>query len=240
MARRKRHKQPDAEEQRARLIERSWRKYREATTDHLRRERLGDLVELYRPWVRQRATRVLRDAGPAAADHDDLVLEGLVALVQAIERFDSSRGTLFLQFAFARVTGAMRDCLRVINHLSRRHQTQVRRGSTPAVQVTSLDAPRGPASGRAAQLSAVLEGREPGPDCQMETVEFWWSATRGLPAPERLVIFGMLRDGLTQRDLAGFLGVTRHHVSRLYQRAIGVLNQRQDREQLADQLPDGH
>jgi len=49
---------------------------------------------------------------PASVDYDDLVSAGLIGLMQALERFDTSKGFKFKTYAEFRIRGAMIDELR--------------------------------------------------------------------------------------------------------------------------------
>ena len=63
------------------------------------------------------------DMGP---DHEDLVNQGLLALVEAIDRFDPSYGTQFSTYATLRIRGKIIDYLRSLDWLSRtaRHRAR--------------------------------------------------------------------------------------------------------------------
>jgi len=69
------------------------------------------LVLAYSPMVRYLATRKIREL-PAHCELDDLVSHGLVALIEAIDRFDPTKGASFEQYAWTRVAGAVIDELR--------------------------------------------------------------------------------------------------------------------------------
>jgi RNA polymerase sigma factor for flagellar operon FliA len=69
------------------------------------------LVFAYTPMVRYLASRKAREL-PAHCELDDLVSQGLVALIEAIDRFDPSKGATFEQYAWTRVAGAVIDELR--------------------------------------------------------------------------------------------------------------------------------
>ena len=65
------------------------------------------------PLVRSLARRFERRWSlPAGIDHDDLVAEGVVALLLASRRFDSTRGCSFRTFGSYAARGAMLDQLR--------------------------------------------------------------------------------------------------------------------------------
>ena len=84
-----------------------WRAWR-VDRDIAARDRL---VLTHAPLVKYLAGRKIRDL-PAHCELDDLVSCGLVALIQAVERYDPSRGVAFAQYASIRISGAIVDELR--------------------------------------------------------------------------------------------------------------------------------
>jgi RNA polymerase sigma factor FliA len=69
------------------------------------------LVLAYSPMVKYLASRKVREL-PSHCELDDLVSYGLVALIEAIDRFDPRKGASFEQYAWTRVSGAIMDELR--------------------------------------------------------------------------------------------------------------------------------
>jgi RNA polymerase sigma factor for flagellar operon FliA len=69
------------------------------------------LILSYAPMVRYIASRKVREL-PGHCDLDDLSSSGLVALMEAIDRFDPLKGASFEQYAWTRVAGALVDELR--------------------------------------------------------------------------------------------------------------------------------
>jgi RNA polymerase sigma factor for flagellar operon FliA len=61
--------------------------------------------------VKYLASRKVREL-PSHCELDDLVSYGLVALIEAIDRFDPNKGASFEQYAWTRVAGAIMDELR--------------------------------------------------------------------------------------------------------------------------------
>jgi RNA polymerase sigma factor for flagellar operon FliA len=99
-----------------------WRNWKERR-DSASRDRL---VLAYAPMVRYIATRKLREL-PAHCDLDDLASSGLVALMEAIDRFDPVKGASFEQYAWTRVAGALVDELRKQDWASRSVRREGRR-----------------------------------------------------------------------------------------------------------------
>jgi len=98
---------------------RSWKERRDARS----RDRL---VLAYAPMVRYIASRKVREL-PAHCELDDLASAGLVALMEAIDRFDPVKGASFEQYAWTRVAGALLDELRKQDWASRSVRREGRR-----------------------------------------------------------------------------------------------------------------
>ncbi|MGC9974902.1 MAG: FliA/WhiG family RNA polymerase sigma factor [Gaiellaceae bacterium] len=69
------------------------------------------LVLSYAPMVNYLASKKVREL-PSHCELDDLASCGLVALIEAVERFDPKKGATFEQYAWTRVSGAIMDELR--------------------------------------------------------------------------------------------------------------------------------
>jgi RNA polymerase sigma factor (sigma-70 family) len=78
---------------------------------------------------------------PPCVTFDDLRSAGMIGLIEAIDRFDASRGLELRTFAQHRISGAMLDFLRAEDPLSRAERRRLREsGSTATGPVTvSLD-----------------------------------------------------------------------------------------------------
>jgi RNA polymerase sigma factor for flagellar operon FliA len=90
--------------QQAETLWRAWTSARDTTA----RDRL---VLSYTPMVRYLAAKKVREL-PAHCELDDLASAGLVALIEAVDRFDPAKGATFEQYAWTRVAGAIMDDLR--------------------------------------------------------------------------------------------------------------------------------
>jgi RNA polymerase sigma factor FliA len=84
------------------------------------------LVLAYAPMVRYIVSRKAREL-PAHCDIDDLASAGLVALMEAIGRFDPAKGASFEQYAWTRVAGSLVDELRKQDWASRSVRREGRR-----------------------------------------------------------------------------------------------------------------
>ena len=91
-----------------------------------RRPELRDeLIIAYMPLVRGVVSRLCIPS-TSMLDQDDLVSYGVIGLINAIDRYDPSRGIRFETFAVARIRGAVIDQLRALNWLPRSAVTRVR------------------------------------------------------------------------------------------------------------------
>ena len=99
-----------------------WRGWKEQRDSSSR----DQLVLAYAPMVRYIASRKIREL-PAHCELDDLASSGLVALIEAIDRFDPAKGASFEQYAWTRVAGALVDELRKQDWASRSVRREGRR-----------------------------------------------------------------------------------------------------------------
>jgi RNA polymerase sigma factor for flagellar operon FliA len=83
------------------------------------------LVVQYSPLVKYVAGR-MRSRLPHSVDQDDLVSDGVLGLMDAIERFDPARGLSFQTFAVPRIRGAIIDGLRAMDFVPRSVRDKVR------------------------------------------------------------------------------------------------------------------
>ena len=62
--------------------------------------------------VRKLALELHRQTGESVLDVEDLVQEGCIGLLSAVDRFDAGKGASFLAYAAPAVRNAMTDCVR--------------------------------------------------------------------------------------------------------------------------------
>lgn len=91
-----------------------WKKYKENGDDKARE----NLIMAYAHLVKYIAGKVAIGL-PANVDYDDLVSWGIFGLIDAIEKYDMSRGVKFESYALARIRGAMIDGLRATDWVPR-------------------------------------------------------------------------------------------------------------------------
>src|SRR5450755_2299846 len=103
------------------MIDETWLEF----TETRRRELRDELITQYSPLARYVVGR-LGIPQTSLLDADDLVSYGIIGLINAIDRFDPSRGARFEAFATPRIRGAVIDQLRVLNWLPRSAMARVR------------------------------------------------------------------------------------------------------------------
>ncbi len=91
-----------------------------------RRPRLRkELITEYAPLVRFVVSR-LGIPSTSILEAEDLISYGMIGLINAVDRFDPSRGVRFEAFATSRIRGAVIDQLRALNWLPRSAVSRVR------------------------------------------------------------------------------------------------------------------
>ena len=174
------------------------------------------LVEAYRPLVRVVVRQAFKHL-PASIDRDDLQSYGCIGLMQAVERFDSTKGAAFETYAGHRIRGAFRDERRLVEWVPR----TVREEGTPVTKMVSLDAEVG--EGDATRLKAAVgaDGR-----ATLRDLHFHDAARRALLAlaPKRRRIFeAYYLDGHLMPEVAEQVGLTTGRVSQIITEDLAYL-----------------
>ena len=93
---------------------RLWQQYIDGRSPDVRRT----LIESYAPLARYVVDRLNLMPG-AALEYDDLLSQAVVGLIDAVYRFDPTRGIKFETYAYYRIRGAVMDMLRELDWLPR-------------------------------------------------------------------------------------------------------------------------
>ncbi len=83
------------------------------------------LIERYAPLVKYVVDR-MRLSLPPSVERDDLIGYGTIGLLEALERFDDSRGVKFESYAVMRIRGAILDALRTLDIVPRSARSRAR------------------------------------------------------------------------------------------------------------------
>jgi RNA polymerase sigma factor for flagellar operon FliA len=86
-----------------------------ATSPHSDRE---TAIQQYAPLVKYVVGR-LAIGLPAILDYEDILSYGTIGLIEALDRFDDSKGVKFETYAISRIRGAIIDALRALDRLPR-------------------------------------------------------------------------------------------------------------------------
>jgi RNA polymerase sigma factor for flagellar operon FliA len=222
-----------------------WVEFRASPDPDLRNR----LVVQYAPLVKYVVGRLgLRL--PEHVDQQDLVSEGVIGLIDAIERFDPDRQNRFESFAVPRIHGAVIDCLRSQDWLPRRVRSEIKKveetrsllegemGATPTLddvaramgsspdRVAELESTK--ASARMQSLDELDNGYDQLPVSDEDLLEGGQAghvieAVRGLKERDQIVIALYYFEQLTLAEIGEVLGVTESRVSQLRSRATQAL-----------------
>lgn len=91
-----------------------WVRYAESHDPGLREQ----LILQYAPLVKYVIGR-LAISLPAILDYEDILSYGTIGLIEAVERFDQTKGVKFETYAISRVRGSIIDALRALDRLPR-------------------------------------------------------------------------------------------------------------------------
>ena len=210
------------------------------------------LVVQYSPLVKYVAGR-LRARLPESVDFADLVSDGIIGLMGAIERFDPSRGLTFQTFAVPRIRGAMVDALRGLDWVPRSVREKVRQieEAQRALEARLGRIPDDPeiAAELGITVSALRELYAKVAFTSVGTMEdleladdLSAAATQEieddqakatllrvvgeLPERDQVIIALYYFEGFTLAEIGRVLGVTESRVSQLHSRATMVLRRR--------------
>lgn len=95
-------------------------------------------IEQYAPLVKY-VIRRLAIRLPAVLDYDDVVAYGTMGLIQALARYDETKGVKFEAFAISRIRGAIIDAMRSLDPLSRSVRLKAKRLAAVTMELTNRD-----------------------------------------------------------------------------------------------------
>jgi RNA polymerase sigma factor for flagellar operon FliA len=110
-----------AREDQAAVNHARWMAYAKRPTPELRET----LILQYTPLVKFVIGRMAIGL-PAIMDYDDIFSVGIVGLIEALERYDPTKGVKFETYAISRIRGAIIDSLRKADRLSRTARQNMR------------------------------------------------------------------------------------------------------------------
>ncbi|WP_134766833.1 FliA/WhiG family RNA polymerase sigma factor [Nocardioides sp. 1609] len=226
-------------------VDELWRRYKATGAPEVRNQ----LVLQYSPLVKYVAGRV-RSALPQTVESADLVSEGVIGLMDAIDRFDHDRGLQFQTYAVPRIRGAIIDSIRAADWVPRSVRTRLR-DVTRAREELQHRLNRAPTDDEVCDEAgitlrelrelkerptafshaddeemAVLDDLTPAVDAALEdedTRRSLLTALATLPERDQIVIALYFFEGLTLSEIGQVLSVTESRVSQLRSRATASL-----------------
>jgi RNA polymerase sigma factor for flagellar operon FliA len=221
-----------------------WQEFR-ATRDAGLRNRL---VLQYAPLVKYVAGR-MRTRLPENVDADDLVSDGVLGLMDAIERFEPDRGLSFQTFAVPRIRGAIIDGMRTMDFVPRSVRDKLRTvqraqlaleerlGRAPeddelaretGIPVAQLRDLSKQGSGNHANLDDfdLADELSHAAESKVEESDVSASLMRTvdqLSERDRIIVALYYFEGLTLAEIGQVLGVTESRISQLHRRATVTL-----------------
>lgn len=190
---------------------------------------------------------------PGSVDINDLISDGVFGLMDAIEKYDSSRTVKFETYAITRINGAIIDALRSLDWVPRTIRQRTRELDS-AYEALELELGRSPTRNELAvrlQLSldeldrllervrtraivpleaasAVLDDQSDvaGALEREEVRAELERAVDALPPQERIVIRGYYFNGQTLKEIKSVLGVSESRVSQIHAHAVRRLRLR--------------
>jgi RNA polymerase sigma factor FliA len=229
-------------------VEELWSSYRADPSQELRNR----LVLQYSPLVKYVAGR-LRARLPESVEYADLVSDGILGLMEAIDRFDPARGLAFQTFAVPRIRGAMVDALRGLDWVPRSVRDKIRKVEEAQQRVEArlgripddpeiaaelgitVSALRDLYAKVAFTSVATVEDLELADDLSAAATQeieddqakaALRKVVRELPERDQVIIALYYFEGFTLAEIGQVLGVTESRVSQLHSRATLVLRSR--------------
>jgi RNA polymerase sigma factor for flagellar operon FliA len=212
------------------------------------------LVLQYSPLVKFVAGRV-RSGLPSAVEQADLVSDGVIGLMDAIDKFEPERGLQFQTYAVSRIRGAMVDGLRATDWVPRSvrekirdieaAQTRLERRlgrsphdaevaaelGIPVPELRSMYSQTSHTSIVSFEASTVGDEDLPHatadlPGSDDDIPEGFLRAVRELPERDQIVVALYYWDRLTLAEIGQVLGVSESRISQLHSRATLTLRRK--------------
>lgn len=229
-------------------VEELWETYKSTGDLELRNR----LVLQYSPLVKYVVGKV-RSGLPDHVDQADLTSEGVIGLMDAIEKFEPARGLQFQTYAVPRIRGAIIDSLRSADWVPRSVRNKLRdiQRAQVALEVRLGRSPSDTEIAEEMQISVrelreiyakvsftslasvdefgVVEDVAPASGDateDAETREALMDAVDGLPERDRIIVALYYFEGLTLAEIGRVLRVTESRVSQLHTRATLALRAR--------------
>jgi len=208
-------------------------------------EAKGEVVKKYIPLVKYIASRIIMGK-TKYVEYEDLVSYGMVGLMDALNKFDESKGMKFSTYAAIRIKGAMIDELRknspisiekLQNKLFRepnnyeiaeelgisiQEVTQVE-NYINYISVVSLETLMFSEEDEISLVGTIEDKKSPSPEKSLEEkeiLEYLAKALDLLREKDKLVITLYYYEGLTLKEIGKILNVSESRVCQLHSKAL--------------------
>jgi RNA polymerase sigma factor FliA len=222
-----------------------WHEYRQTNNYEVREK----LIESYLPLIRIVAGR-LAIGLPHHVDKDDLISNGFFGLLNAIERFDITRGIKFETYAVTRIRGSILDALRAqdwipttLRHKARAYEgtlaqleNKLGRSATDDEIAQALQLTPSELNTLVNQLNTCTvisldefskteapNGQVRNPSQHVEDQEVKQTLTMAidkLPDKERTIVSLYYHEGLTLKEISLILHLSEARISQLHTKAV--------------------
>lgn len=166
-----------------------------------------ELQKLYGNWIKR--TALLLKARMPWADLDELLQLGAIGMLEALQRFDTTRGIDFQAFCSRRIRGAMIDGLR--------REGALQRGEAH-IDTDAIDA------------STYRNGQTPEDPflllARSDSKKFLAEALQALPPLDYRVLALHYFEEMNNREVAAILNISEGYASRIRKRALAFLAMR--------------
>lgn len=202
--------------------------------DPLSEENLSKHLNLVKAMAREMHRRL-----PRTVEYDDLYQNGVLGLMEAVKKFDSSKRVPFTLYAKFRIRGAILDGLRQSDRLTRSHRRMLKseeaEGNTGPVTI-SASAPRTADGDESTSIEANL--RSDDADCPyrlfqaLEVRELLDKAMEELPERHRRMMHLLFHEGLRASEVAERFDVNESRISQMRGSALRRISAQLDRSGL--------
>lgn len=176
---------------------------------------------------------------PRSVEYDDLYQNGVLGLMEAVKKFDSSKRVPFTLYAKFRIRGAILDGLRSSDRLTRSHRRTVKSeemdGNTGPVTI-SASAPRVADGDESTSIEANLRSNEADSPYRMfqaqEVRELLDEAMEDLPDRHRRMMHLLFHEGLRASEVAERFQVNESRISQMRGSAIRRISAKFDKSGL--------
>lgn len=152
----------------------------------------------------ERAAAQAKRSCPITVDVRDLVQEGWLGAMKAVDRFDPEKGRLNT-FADYKIQGRIRDYQRAVDPLSRRERAEVKAGKEEPVRFGELH-------------DQIPERRRPNTVANLILADLL--AKAGLAPREKRILHEYYFEGLPMKEIGRGLGIIESRVSQIHARAL--------------------